>query len=526
MSRGIAPQGAIALTLLAIVGAAACSGGTTTAAEELGTEPESVGSVSSALNGVTWNLIWNDEFDSGSLDRSKWVPSDWRINQGQNSGSCYNNESASYMDNEGCGSGTSTICQYNGYLHLVSRYAPNISTACGYNQNYVSSRMTTKTKFHVNPGMGNQGVRIEGRINFPAMTAGIFPAFWMLGANIAQWPSPGNTYWPQAGEIDIAEWGSAWSGNQSLATMHYSYQDPSTYDGQYHSQIGSFYSAGMTSNAFHTYAVEWSWGTVKYFVDGAQVGPTVDLNATASQDFNHDFAIILNNAVGGPGGGYAGIDPVLVPQSTTAAGGFTNQQRMAVDYVRVYALNNDGGWMARPFQGTGQYNAALPTEWDYGYYKADCGKDAALTGLSANVSGGAPHDLLCTNHGTQFTGSGVTTLTDMATGDHRRYSRAGDWDSGHYKSECGTNEYVSGISQAPGSGNVDGLRCASASMTSNGTANCETRNVGGGDDRGNTSTGDWDSSYYKSECGANKVVVGVSASTSTGKPHRILCCSK
>ena len=62
-------------------------------------------------------------------------------------------------------------------------------------------------------------------------------------------------------------------------------------------------------------------------------------------------------------------------------------------------------------------------------------------------------------------------------------------------------------------------------MTSNGTANCETRLVSQ-EDRGYTGSGDWDGGYYKGECPWGKVVVGVSASPSSGKPHRILCCSK
>jgi len=477
---------------------------------------------------VTPNIIWNDEFEGASLDRGKWVVSDGAIDPANNSGSCFNNEAQSYKDIEGCGAGTSTICQTNGYLHLVARYWPNSPNSCGYTTNYVSSRMTTKTKFQMNPGMGNNGIRVEGRINMPAMTTGIFPAFWMLGSTIKQWPNPGagTMYWPQAGEIDISEWGSAWSSNQSLGTMHYSSQDPSTYDGQYHMQIGSFYTAAMQPDAFHTYAVEWTWSSIKYFIDGAQFGPTVDLTATPSQDFNHDFSIILNNAIGGPGGGYAGIDPALVPQSTSSAGaGFDAHQRMAVDYVRVYALNNDGGWTARPFQGTGQYNAALPSEWDYGYYKADCGSNAALTGLSMNTTGITPHSMLCVNYGSKFSGTGVATVEDITSGDHRRASRAGDWDSGYYKSECGLNEYMSGVSQST-AGKLRGLHCSSgAGLTNGGQNNCETHTVNP-NDQGAGNAGDWDFGYFKGECGNGKVAYGLSTNPSTGAPHRILCCDK
>jgi hypothetical protein len=181
--------------------------------------------------------------------------------------------------------------------------------------------------------------------------------------------------------------------------------------------------------------------------------------------------------------------------------------------------------MARPFQGTGQYNAAVPMEWDYGYYKADCGGWAAMTGLSSATSGSVPHSMLCSNSGTQWSDNGAAVITNVASGGTQRTVHAGDWDFGYWKSECGANEYVSGIDQAPGSGNLHGIRCSSASMTNNGYNNCESRLVGTGDDRGNN-TGDWDSGYFKSECSAGKVVVGVSTNTSTLKPHRILCCSQ
>jgi hypothetical protein len=39
---------------------------------------------------VTATLIWSDEFNTGSLDRSKWVVSDGAIDPANNSGSCFN----------------------------------------------------------------------------------------------------------------------------------------------------------------------------------------------------------------------------------------------------------------------------------------------------------------------------------------------------------------------------------------------------------------------------------------------------
>ena len=168
-------------------------------------------------------------------------------------------------------------------------------------------------------------------------------------------------------------------------------------------------------------------------------------------------------------------------------------------------------------------NAASPAEWDTGYYKGDCGSCSVPTGLSQRTDLSAAHALLCAPNCT-FTGSGVTTLSDIASGDHRRASRASDWDSGYYKSECGLNEYVSGISMEPSSKKLHGLRCASASLAGGGVNNCETRLVTQ-DDRGDTAYGDWDYGYLKAQCSPGKVIYGVSTVPTTGMPHRILCCS-
>jgi len=170
----------------------------------------------------------------------------------------------------------------------------------------------------------------------------------------------------------------------------------------------------------------------------------------------------------------------------------------------------------------GDQNAASPAEWDSGYFKGDCGASSVPIGLSQRTDLTSAHALLCAPNST-FTGTDVTTLSDVANGDHRRASRAGDWDFGYFKSECGNNEYVSGISMNPQTKKLHGLRCASANLASGGTANCETHLVSQ-EDRGDTSYGDWDFGYFKGQCSPGKVIYGVSTGTTTGEPHRILCC--
>jgi hypothetical protein len=188
--------------------------------------------------------------------------------------------------------------------------------------------------------------------------------------------------------------------------------------------------------------------------------------------------------------------------------------------VRVYNLNGSYGNQTRVFE-QGDSNAAFPTEWDFGNYKGDCGAQAAITGLSSDPNNSFAHGLLCWSASTgEFAGSGVATVSPVSSGDHRRYSRNGDWDPDYYKSECGLNEYVSGVSQAPGSGAIHGIRCASANMTASGTSNCETHLV----TRDDGVTFEWDFGYHKGQCNPGQVVVGVSAETAAGLPHAILCC--
>jgi hypothetical protein len=229
-----------------------------------------------------------------------------------------------------------------------------------------------------------------------------------------------------------------------------------------------------------------------------------------------------------PTGGWQTWQNVTSPTFTLPAGThvLTFNTVSGGQNLNYFSIASVGTLLTRVFEQR-ENNAAVPVEWDYGYYKGDCGAQWAITGLSTDLNGGLAHALLCWSGGNagEFTGSAVTTVSPVwgGTTANMLYSRMGDWDYGYYKAECGLNEYVSGVSQAPGSGAVHGIRCASASMTSNGTANCETRLVTQSD--GFTGT-DWDYGYHKGQCAANKVVVGVSANASDGQPHRILCCSQ
>ena len=81
----------------------------------------------------------------------------------------------------------------SGNLAIVARQENPGDYHCHYGTcEYTSARLISKDKVEVTYG------RVEARIRIP-QGQGIWPAFWMLGSNIA------TVGWPNSGEIDIME---------------------------------------------------------------------------------------------------------------------------------------------------------------------------------------------------------------------------------------------------------------------------------------------------------------------------------
>jgi beta-glucanase (GH16 family) len=108
--------------------------------------------------------------------------------------------------------------------------------------------------------------------------------------------------------------------------------DTATVLGSLHAPGGANYSqtyriqAGTFDDDFHTFAIEWEPGVIRWYADGV-------LYETRTQDtlprnqtwvFEHPFFVILDLAVGGQFGGDVTADTPF-------------PQAMLVDYVRVYA---------------------------------------------------------------------------------------------------------------------------------------------------------------------------------------------
>jgi len=229
---------------------------------------------------INWELFWSDEFDGDALDTEIWTTEFGASGWG-------NNEWQYYTANE------SNVDVVNGKLIINAREESYLGA------DYTSSRIITNNKFEFMYG------RVEARIKLP-MGQGIWPAFWMLGANFE------DVGWPHCGEIDIMEH----INNEMMThgTVHW-FNNSHTYTGL---------PTPLDPTQFHNYGIYWDEDKIQFYVNDFIYN---QFNITTSNNsdpiFNRPFFFILNIAVGGNWPGY--------PNNNTPF-----PATMEVDYVRVY----------------------------------------------------------------------------------------------------------------------------------------------------------------------------------------------
>ncbi len=245
-----------------------------------------------------WTLTWSDEFSSA--DGSSPDPTKWTYDLGGNGWG--NFELDSYT------SRPENVQIQHGNLVITARKEKFAGTD-GIARDFTSARIRTQDRFAQAYG------RFEARIRSPR-GQGIWPAFWMLGADLKQ------NGWPKCGEIDIME-----NIGSEPGINHASLHGPSTVT--HHSDLTGTYvmpTGEILADDFHIYAVEWEPGIARFYVNSNNYATfTKSQWPTGGQwVFDHPFFIILNIAVGG---GWPGK-----PDATTQF-----PQQMLVDYVRVYS---------------------------------------------------------------------------------------------------------------------------------------------------------------------------------------------
>jgi beta-glucanase (GH16 family) len=291
-------------------GAGGAGGKATGGVGGTGGVPGTGGAVDGGTTLPGWVLTWSDEFngpDNSAVDSTKWVY--------DTGGSGWGNNELEYYT-----SGTANAVLQGGNLVITATTTGASAFTCSYPSNgpcgYTSARIRTQGKFTQEYG------RFEARIQIPE-GQGLWPAFWMLGADI----SNSATNWPKCGEIDIME-----NIGKEPSINHGSLHLPAAGTANDDQLTGMYTLPGgaKLGDGFHTYAVEWSASAIKFYVDDNLYETQTPATATGRDwEFNQPFFIILNVAVGGTFPG--------APTSST-----TFPQTMKVDWVRVYQPTDAG----------------------------------------------------------------------------------------------------------------------------------------------------------------------------------------
>jgi beta-glucanase (GH16 family) len=262
-----------------------------------------------------WKLVWHDEFDGKSLDRTKWdfdrgsyLPAEnnqWLPGWG-------NNELEFYTARR------ENVSVRDGSLHLCA-----IKEHFKGSQ-YTSGRIKTKGLFAKKYG------RFDIRAKLPT-GKGIWPAIWFL---------PEDSHygaWAASGEIDLME-ARGQEPEKVLGTLHYGAHWPANA----HTGADYVFPDHGTIADVHVYTLEWEPGEIRFLVDdhlyqtqtfwwssaetdgpkGVEPADESEMNPWPAP-FDRPFYIVMNVAVGGQ---FLGNPDASTKFPAT----------MEVDYVRVY----------------------------------------------------------------------------------------------------------------------------------------------------------------------------------------------
>lgn len=228
-------------------------------------------------------LVFEENFDNETAFLSRW---EYDLGNGDNGWG--NAELEYYRKNK------ANIFIENNQLHIKAKVEDYGK------QHFTSAKITTKHSFQFTYG------KVEAKIKLPSGN-GIWPAFWMLGANIDE------VGWPSCGEIDILE--SKNIEQNIYSTLHFS------------NEKGEYANKGNNKpidniNDFHIYSLTWTKDEIIMNVDQIEILKVEqkDLKITS---FTKPFYLILNLAVGGnfPA---TEVDKSVFPLE------------MIVDYIKIY----------------------------------------------------------------------------------------------------------------------------------------------------------------------------------------------
>jgi len=288
---------------------------------------------------ICQNLLWSDEFDASSLNETVWS-----YDMGMGTDGWGNLELQSYT--------RENVRLEDG--HLIISVTEDHTTTTDGNRSFASGRIRTEDNVEVLYG------NVEARIQIPSSLAnGLWPAFWSLGQTHRE------AGWPEAGEIDIFEMGSAAAIADNAVHRRVTSATFWENDNQQrasYSQTLDTAPRNLNDGQFHIYRMEWTSSRITTFVDDTvvmefDIAPELCTDCT---EFHQPHFLLLNVAVGGL------FPQILQAEEITAP----LPAEMVVDYVRIC---DNGETVLR--------GSTVEETIDYGF---DCGLPGVCTTSALN----------------------------------------------------------------------------------------------------------------------------------------------
>ena len=310
-----------------------------------------VGMVSCQSNSA-YTLVWEDNFDADTINTAYWN-----------------------IDDNARGGGNAEM-QYYTPRNVTIENHPVTGESClvlnakreDYgNRPATSARLNTQDKVTVQYG------KIEARIAFPYTADGLWPAFWMLGNDLAtdlgnnddvdakaeQLAREGRCVLPRCGEIDVVEMGHKRGIDKGIQDHYFNgaaHWGEAFNDGKYPNEAGVCEAPYPVQGSFHLFTVIWTEDSLAMYLDRdiyPDVAPYFALSLRNKEInkpghyFNKPFYLVLNLAVGGffPGLPTTPKYPEVVTaddpnfRQITALPADGTPVKMYVDYIRVYKEN-------------------------------------------------------------------------------------------------------------------------------------------------------------------------------------------
>lgn len=244
-------------------------------------------------------LIWHDEFDTNSLDMSKWYEE-----------KAYNRRGSERGD------GTNAFVQ-NGNLYL------RIMRENQYLENHTDrawSGEVLHSYFQYKYGLAEAKIKFAGK--------GAWMSFWALGANVNEYPEDGcneGVPWTTCGELDFCECNA---GIGIYGNIHYDAGLGNEDDSE---NIYSKNSVDSLTTEYHIISCEWTEDTITWYVDYHKQG-SVSVEDYKTSDAYNAFRLPMHLLFSS--------QPIL-SGSNYMADDTTNILEGCVEWVRVYAPE---GW--------------------------------------------------------------------------------------------------------------------------------------------------------------------------------------